>query len=131
MIKTLLKKQKHNIQSILFIAYIFSCGWNCISKNFSGYKTTTVSHYANKFDGNKTSGGETYKHSKLTASNKTLPFGTLVKIINMGNGKSVIVKVKDRGPLKPSLEFDLNQAAFKKLANLENGIVKVKYRILK
>lgn len=100
------------------------------SKNMGNYKTTTVSYYADKFEGKKTSSGETYSHSKMTAANKTLPFGTKVEIINVENSKKVIVKVNDRGPLKPSREFDLSQGAFKKIGNLNDGILKVKYKIL-
>ncbi|WP_232704632.1 septal ring lytic transglycosylase RlpA family protein [Epilithonimonas sp. JDS] len=111
------------------VLFVISCG----SRNSSNgsFRTTTVSYYADKFDGKKTSSGETYRHSKHTASNKTLAFGTRVEIININNDKSVIITVNDRGPLKPSREFDLSQGAFKKIADLNEGIVKVKYRILK
>lgn len=115
----------------IFLIFIISCGGSNTSKKFAGYKTTTVSYYADKFNGKKTSSGETYRHSKLTASNKALPFGTRVEIVNIENEKSVIVKVNDRGPLKSSREFDLSQSAFKKIADLDDGVVKVKYRILK
>lgn len=67
----------------------------------------------------------------MTAANKSLAFGTRVEIVNVENEKSVIVIVNDRGPLKPSREFDLSQGAFKKIADLNEGVVKVKYRILK
>lgn len=116
---------------VLILLLMMNCGGNSASKSSSGYRTTTVSYYADKFDGRKTSSGETYTHSKHTASNKTLSFGTRVEIININNDKSVIITVNDRGPLKPSREFDLSQGAFKKIANLNEGIVKVKYRILK
>ncbi|RRQ47217.1 septal ring lytic transglycosylase RlpA family protein [Chryseobacterium sp. SC28] len=135
--KTLLENKKTLFKTLfktcclLFLGLIISCSASRDSRNFSGYKTTTVSYYANKFDGRKTSSGETYRHSKLTASHKTLPFGTRVEIINIANNKSVVIKVNDRGPLKPSRAFDLSQGAFKKIANLNDGIVKVKYRILK
>lgn len=113
----------------LFALFVISCG----SRNSSNgsYKSTTVSYYANKFNGNKTASGETYRHSKLTGAHKSLSFGTRVEIVNIENDKSVIITVNDRGPLKPSREFDLSQGAFKKIANLNEGIVKVKYRILK
>ncbi|SIO36154.1 rare lipoprotein A [Epilithonimonas zeae] len=113
---------------LLLTIFVISCG----SRNSSSsYKSTSVSYYANKFDGKKTASGETYRHSKMTGAHKSLSFGTRVEIVNVENDKSVIITVNDRGPLKYSREFDLSQGAFKKISNLNAGIVKVKYRILK
>lgn len=130
--KTLFKSTQYvfKIYISLFALFVISCG-SRNSLNSSGYRSTTVSYYANKFDGNKTASGETYRHSKMTGAHKSLSFGTKVEIINIDNDKSIIIIVNDRGPLKPSREFDLSQGAFKKIANLNEGIVKVKYRILK
>lgn len=116
---------------LLLAVFVISCGSRNSSNGSSGYKSTSVSYYANKFDGKKTASGETYRHSKMTGAHKSLSFGTLVEIVNVENDKSVIITVNDRGPLKPSREFDLSQGAFKKISNLNAGIVKVKYRILK
>lgn len=113
---------------LLLTIFVISCG----SRNSSSsYKSTSVSYYANKFDGKKTASGETYRHYKMTGAHKSLSFGTRVEIVNVENDKSVIITVNDRGPLKYSREFDLSQGAFKKISNLNAGIVKVKYRILK
>jgi len=130
--KTLFEVANHSIRIIIcsFLFIMISCG-SSSSGNSYAYKTTTVSYYADKFDGKKTASGEVYRHSKHTASNTTLGFGTRVEIININNNKSVIVTVNDRGPLKASRKFDLSQSAFKKIANLNEGIVKVKYRILR
>jgi len=113
------------------MVFVISCGSRNSSNQNAGYKSTTVSYYANKFDGKKTASGETYRHSKMTGAHKSLSFGTRVEIVNVENDKSVIISVNDRGPLKPAREFDLSQGAFKKISNLNAGIVKVKYRILK
>ncbi|KFC23991.1 hypothetical protein IO90_01380 [Chryseobacterium sp. FH1] len=114
----------------LLALFVISCG-SRNSSNSSGYRTTNVSYYANKFNGNRTASGETYRHSKMTGAHKSLSFGTRVEIINIENDKSVIITVNDRGPLKPSREFDLSQGAFKKIGKLNDGIIKVKYKILK
>jgi len=129
--KTLFKIVQYafKIYIYLFALFVISCG-SSNSANGS-YKSTTVSYYANKFNGNKTASGEIYRHSKMTGAHKSLTFGTRVEIVNIENDKSVIIIVNDRGPLKPSREFDLSQGAFKKIANLTEGLVKVKYRILK
>lgn len=131
-------KSFYKIQYFLFKTFIFllvlslaSCGSRNSSNASGKYKSTTASYYANKFDGKKTASGETYRHSKMTGANKTLAFGTRVEIINVENEKSVIITVNDRGPLKPSREFDLSQGAFKKIGKLNDGILKIKYRVLK
>jgi len=131
--KTLFKTAQYSfkIYISLFALFVISCRSRDSSDNYVGYKFTTVSYYANKFDGKKTASGETYRHSKMTGAHKSFSFGTRVEIVNVENDKSVIIIVNDRGPLKPSREFDLSQGAFKKISNLNNGIVKVKYRILK
>lgn len=116
---------------LLLLLLTFSCGSRNSSSGNSGYKSTSVSYYANKFDGRKTASGETYRHSKMTAAHKSLAFGTRVEIVNVENDKSVIITVNDRGPLKPSRAFDLSQGAFRKIANLNDGVVNVKYRIIK
>ena len=72
-----------------------------------------------------------YKHSKMTAAHKSLAFGTEVEIINSENSKKVIVMVNDRGPLKAGRAFDLSQGAFKKIGDMKEGILKVKYKVLK
>ena len=115
----------------LLAILVVSCGGRNSTNNASKFKATTASYYANKFDGKKTASGEVYRHSKMTAANKSLAFGTRVEIVNVENDKSVIITVNDRGPLKPSREFDLSQGAFKKIGSLNQGIIKIKYRILK
>ena len=115
----------------LLAILVVSCGGRNSTNNASKLKSTTASYYANKFDGKKTASGEVYRHSKMTAANKSLAFGTRVEIVNVENDKSVIITVNDRGPLKPSREFDLSQGAFKKIGSLNQGIIKIKYRILK
>lgn len=93
--------------------------------------TTIASHYNDKFNGRKTASGEIFSNSKLTAANKTLPFGTKVKITNIKNGKSVVVRINDRGPFVKGRAFDLSKAAFSEIANIKSGVIPVKYEIVK
>ena len=115
---------------VLLSIVLYSCSVNKGNANAS-YQSTTVSYYANKFNGKKTASGEVYKHSKMTAAHKTLAFGTKVEIINVENSKKVVVIINDRGPLKSGRAFDLSQGAFKKIGNLNDGIIKVKYKVLR
>lgn len=85
--------------------------------------------YSNKFNGRKTSSGELYKHTKLTAAHPTLPFGTEVKVTNLDNSKSVIVKVNDRCSPK-RIAIDLSRAAATKIDMIAAGIKKVRIEIV-
>jgi rare lipoprotein A len=90
--------------------------------------TCGVSYYS---DGQKTADGETFDPNAFTAANKTLPFNTRVRITNPANGKSVVVRINDRGPFVTGRCFDLSQAAFAVIANLSAGVLPAaKYEVL-
>ncbi|MFH7018112.1 septal ring lytic transglycosylase RlpA family protein [Flavobacterium sp. FlaQc-47] len=71
-----------------------------------------ASYYHDKFTGRKTASGTRFDNNKLTAAHKKLPFGTILKVTNKINQKSVIVKVNDRGPFINGREIDLSKKAF-------------------
>jgi peptidoglycan lytic transglycosylase len=89
-----------------------------------------ASWYGDYFHGKKTASGEKYNMYNLTAASKTLPFGTIVRVKNLDNGKSVKVKINDRGPYVQGRMIDLSRAAFKKIAPLGAGVLKVEVTIL-
>lgn len=91
---------------------------------------TIASYYDSKFNGRKTANGTIFSNHKLTAAHKTLPFGTLVKVTNIKNGKSVIVEINDRGPFIKGRSIDLSKKAFSQIANKDKGLIKVKVEIL-
>lgn len=109
---------------------ISTLGIYSFKNNATDAKTSFVSYYHDKFDGRKTASGEIFDNSALTAANKTLAFGTLVKITNLISGKSVVVKINDRGPYHSSRAFDLSKAAFKSIADVRKGTIAVEYEIL-
>lgn len=88
-----------------------------------------ASFYANKFDGRKTANGEIFSQKKLTAACNVLPLGTWVKVTNLRNGKSVVLKTNDR--LHPSMKriLDLSRAAAQKLGYINSGLTRVKVEI--
>lgn len=94
-------------------------------------KKGVATYYANKFVGRKTTSGAVYKHDKLTAAHKTLPFGTKVTVCNLKNGKSVVVKINDRGPFGKGMMIDLSQSAAKEIGILGLGIapVEISYKL--
>lgn len=89
-----------------------------------------ASWYGGKFHGGPTASGETYDMYSMTAAHKTLPFGTKVKVTNMKNGKSVIVRINNRGPYIKGRQLDLSKAAFSKIASLNSGVINIKYEII-
>jgi rare lipoprotein A len=90
----------------------------------------TASFYSNKFNGRKTASGEIYSQSKFTCACNVLPLGTWLKVTNMRNGKSVIVKVNDRLHPKMRRLVDLTRAAAQKLNYISSGLTRVKVEVL-
>ena len=93
-------------------------------------KTSFASFYHDKFNGRKTASGEIFSNSKMTAANRTLPFGTMLKVTNLRTGKSVVVEVNDRGPFHSSRALDLSKAAFNAIGNSARGTMPVEYEII-
>ncbi len=84
-----------------------------------------ASYYSNKFHGRKTSSGEIYHKDSLTCAHKTYPFGTILEVKNPKNGKSVLVKVTDRGPFSRNKIIDLSYAAARQLEIIRQGVAVV------
>ena len=91
----------------------------------------TASYYAEDFHGKRTSNGERFNMYDYTCAHKSLPFGTILKVTNLANGKSCEVRVNDRGPFVASREIDLSKAAAVKLDMIGTGTAKVKLEIVK
>ncbi len=89
-----------------------------------------VAYYGRKFAGRKTASGERFNPNALTMAHKTLPFGTLVRVTNTKNKRSVVVRVNDRGPTNPGLVGDLSIAAAKKLNMLRSGVVDARLEVV-
>lgn len=89
-----------------------------------------ASFYANKFEGKTTASGETYRHELLTAAHRTLPFGTLVKVTNISNGKTVVVRINDRGPFIEERIIDVSKSAATTLDFVNIGITEVTLEIV-
>ena len=117
---------------LLIIMMISTLGLYSFNKyNAEDAKTSFASFYHDKFNGRKTASGKKYDSTKLTAAHKKLPFGTLLKVTNELNGKSVIVEVTDRGPFVRGREIDLSKRAFMSIVNNKrSGSVIVTIEIL-
>ena len=95
------------------------------------YQTGLASFYGGKWHGRKTANGEIFNTNSLTAAHKTLPFNTRVKVTNLSNGKSVIVRINNRGPYIKGRIIDLSTAAFTSIESRNKGITRVKLEIVK
>lgn len=87
------------------------------------------SWYGSMFDGHATASGEIYDQGAFTACHPTLPFGTSVRVINLRNRRSVVVRINDRG-IRSDRVIDLSSAAAEKIGMLETGVAPVKLEVL-
>jgi rare lipoprotein A len=90
-----------------------------------------ATYYASKFHGRRTSNGDIFSNNKMTAAHLKLPFGTIVTVTNLDNGRSVVVRVNDRGPHSKAFIIDVSQAAAKELGFYGKGVanVVIRYKI--
>ncbi len=89
-----------------------------------------VAHYGAKFNGRKTASGERFNASAMTMAHKSLPFGTRVKVTNLANKKSVVVRVNDRGPTAPDRVGDLSTGAARKIGMTRAGVVDARLEVV-
>ena len=88
------------------------------------------SYYGEKFQGRPTANGETFDMAKMTCAHKTLPFNTRLRVTNEDNGKSVIVRVNDRGPFIKGRDLDLSKGAAEVIGLIPYGVKKLKIEFL-
>jgi len=90
----------------------------------------TASWYGGKFHGRRTASGETYNQNALTAAHRTLPFGTEVVVTNENTGKSVVVRINDRGPFTGGRIIDLSRQAATAIGMINSGTARVKLEVI-
>jgi rare lipoprotein A len=89
-----------------------------------------ASYYGRRFHGKKTSNGETFNMWALTAAHKTIPLNSKVRVTNLTNQKSVVVRINDHGPHAKGRIIDLSRAAAAQIGMIENGIARVKVEVI-
>ena len=89
-----------------------------------------ASYYADKFNGRRTAGGETFHNGGYTAAHRSLPFGSKVRVTNPANGKSVVVRINDRGPFHGGRVIDLTKSAASTLGIVQRGHGRVELALL-
>ncbi len=103
---------------------------NVQMSEFDKIQFGVASWYNNSFHGSKTSSGERYNKNDFTAAHRALPYGTIVKVINIKNGRSVYVRINDRGPHKANRKIDMSYAAAKKIGMINDGIARVRLEVI-
>jgi len=121
---------------ILFIVFLIA-GMCLFAGNTTEVKVTkpkilygTASFYSNSFNGRKTANGEIYSHKKLTAACNVLPLGTWIRVTNLRNGKSVVVKTNDRLHTRMKRVVDLSREAADKLGYVKSGLTRVRVEVI-
>ncbi|HUI09131.1 MAG TPA: septal ring lytic transglycosylase RlpA family protein [Bacteroidota bacterium] len=89
-----------------------------------------ASYYADEFNGRITASGEVYNMDDMTAAHRTLPFGTKVRVTSVDTGRSVVVRINDRGPFKDDRVIDLSLGAAKQLGVIAAGTARVVLQIM-
>lgn len=112
-------------------AGVVSTGKSLVSVTSDKTLYGLASYYAKKFQGRKTANGEIFDHSKLTAACNVLPLGTWLKVTNLKNKRSIVVKTNDRLHPKTRRIIDLSYEGAEQLGYIKSGLTRVKIEILK
>src|SRR3546814_11685826 len=89
-----------------------------------------ASYYGDELAGNRTASGERFDPDELTAAHRTLAFGSRVRVTNLANGKSVIVRINDRGPFSRGRVIDVSDAAAREIDMRRSGVARVSMTLL-
>ena len=101
-----------------------------LRKYWDQYHFGKATFYGAAVQGHGTASGKIFDMYAMTAAHKTLPFGTIVEVINIANGKKVEVEITDRGPFGYGRELDLTSSAFEQIATLGTGVINVQYKVI-
>ena len=110
---------------------LFSCCFLVACQTLGSGMAGKASYYAHQYHGRPTASGEPYNMYAMTAAHPSLPFGTLLRVTNLQNGRSVIVRVNDRGPFKAGRVVDVSLAAAEQLGLILPGTAEVRLEVVR
>ncbi|NWB98906.1 septal ring lytic transglycosylase RlpA family protein [Pseudomonas gingeri] len=120
---------KRLLAALALLSLLAGCATHDIDPR--GYdETGMASYYGAQHQGKRTASGEPFDQHAMTAAHRQLPFGTRVKVTNLANDKSVIVRINDRGPHTRGRLIDLSREAAAQLGMLQNGTARVRIQSL-
>jgi rare lipoprotein A len=108
----------------------FGGGGKSVNLRNYGPEVGMASWYGPQYNGNPTASGERFNQNDLTAAHRTLPFGTKVRVTRLDTGRSVVLRINDRGPFVRGRIIDVSKAGAKKLDMIREGVVKVRVEIV-
>jgi rare lipoprotein A len=114
---------------LIFISTLWGCGESPRPEVRHSY-VGLASHYGPEWDGRRTASGEIFHNSALTAAHRTLPFGTRVRVTLLSTGKSVTVRINDRGPFVKGRIIDLSDEAARRIGMGSRGVAPVRLEVL-
>jgi rare lipoprotein A len=131
MVQSMICNSKENGMSALkrtfLVAFIMTMLIGPMMSKASAFSQSGVgSYYGPKFHGKKTASGEKFNQNAMTAAHKTLPFGTRLKVTNLSNKRSVVVRVNDRGPFIRGRIVDVSTIAARQLGLVGRGVARVR-----
>ncbi|OQW95775.1 MAG: hypothetical protein BWK79_01260 [Beggiatoa sp. IS2] len=112
---------------------VSSIPFNAVYANKSSKPATQVgiaSYYGHRFHGRMTANGERFNKEELSAAHRSYPFGTLLRVTNLDNQKSTLVRINDRGPYIKGRIIDLSHRAARELSFVDEGITRVKLEVI-
>jgi rare lipoprotein A len=119
----------------LLFVIVDGCGGNSSKRTRSnrvGYtQTGKASWYGPGFNGNRTANNEIFNQNAMTAAHPNLPFHSKVKVTNLKNNKTVVVRINDRGPFKHGRIIDLSKGAASKIGMIRDGVVPVRIEVIR
>ena len=104
--------------------------WYCPERNLTYDETGIGSWYGDEFAGKLTANGEIFDPELVTAAHKTLPMPSVVRVTNLDNGKSLVVRINDRGPFVAGRIIDLSREAARRIGYKDNGLARVRVQVL-
>ena len=114
---------------VLTVILLFFLIYGC-KESGPPYQTGMASFYNDSFEGKPTANGEIFSNSKMTAAHRSLSFGTKVRVTNLNNGNTVVVRITDRGPFVEGRILDVSLAAATRLDFVDDGVVEVRLDLL-
>jgi peptidoglycan lytic transglycosylase len=118
--------------AFLLTFFLVSCGTTFSKKSKSGQSEHGMAaYYSDKLHGRKTASGDLYDKKAMTAAHPSLPFNTMVRVTNLSNRQSVVVRINDRGPFGNRRRIiDLSREAAKRIDMIRAGVVEVRVEII-
>lgn len=125
-----MNRRRWFVMAAALMAILIGTAHEVLASERGAGETGLATVYAARFHGKRTASGERYDENGLTAAHKTLPFGTRLKVTRVDNGRSVVVRVNDRGPHPAGRIVDMSSAAAARLGMRGNPLARVRVEVL-